>query len=52
MNEEVVDAELLKLVKRPPRTTAEKKFYQWLSEWKSNLEEVRKHNAYTATAAE
>jgi hypothetical protein len=42
MTEEVVDAELLKLVKRPPRTTAEKKFYEWMLSWKIKLEETRK----------
>jgi hypothetical protein len=52
MTEEVVDAELLKLVKRPPRTTAEKKFYQWMKDWKIKLEEARKTHAYAATAAD
>lgn len=37
MNQEVVDKELLKLMKRAPRTTAEKRFYMWLLEWKEKL---------------
>jgi hypothetical protein len=41
MTEEVVDAELLKLVKRPPRTAAEKRFYEWLLGWKNQMEESR-----------
>ncbi len=38
MNEKQVAEELLKLVKRPPTTKAEKKFYEWLLEWKLSIE--------------
>jgi hypothetical protein len=45
VKEAVVNAELLKLVKRPPRTQAEKRFYEWLLEWKTALEERNEHYA-------
>jgi hypothetical protein len=38
MTQKVVDKELLKLTKRPPRTTAEKNFHEWLLSCKITLE--------------
>lgn len=33
----LVDAELVKLTKRVPRTKAEKEFHVWLKQWKATL---------------
>ena len=41
MTEKMIDAELLALLKRPPRTTAEHKFYAWLKDWKDRIEATR-----------
>ena len=42
MTEKMVDTELVKLTKRPPRTTAEKEFLKWLLAWKNKLAAVQK----------
>jgi hypothetical protein len=39
MTEKEVADELLKLLRRPPKTKAEKKFYDWVVAWKATLEE-------------
>ncbi len=36
-HEEMIDAELVKLSRRTPRTKAEKQFHKWLIEWKATL---------------
>jgi hypothetical protein len=38
MTQKVVDKELLKLTKRPPKTKAEKNFHEWLLYCKTVLE--------------
>jgi hypothetical protein len=37
--EALVDEELVRLVKRVPRTKAEKQFHAWLVAWKAQLKE-------------
>jgi hypothetical protein len=41
VTEKVVNDELGKLTKRPPRTQAEKNFHAWLLEWKDILDKAR-----------
>jgi hypothetical protein len=45
MTEKMVDIELVKLTKRPPRTTAEKEFHKWLLSWREKLTTVQKASA-------
>lgn len=40
MTEKMVDAELQKLTKRAPRTTAEREFHKWLLMWQQKLQKV------------
>ena len=47
MTQKVVDKELLKLTKRPPRTTAEKNFHEWLLQCKTLLEKGEPNDAVT-----
>jgi len=44
MTEKMIDQELIKLTKRAPRTQAERRFHQWLLEWKK-----KQHNIKEAT---
>ena len=41
--ETMIDAELAALTGRTPKTAAEKEFHRWLTTWKANADERKKH---------
>ncbi len=41
MTEKMIDQELIKLTKRAPRTQAERRFHQWLLEWKKRQDNIK-----------
>ena len=41
MTEKLVNAELIKLTKRAPRTTAERAFHEWLLQWQQKLAKAK-----------
>ena len=44
MTESQIDAEVAKVMKREPRTQAEKEFYKWLIQWRAKVAKDREIN--------